>query len=142
LAGSKQIKIQQDDVWELMIIKEMVQNNNKIRIETAVNADDAEKNNFNNGEYSRFFVNDKKVNYGTLIQYMIKETYNNRKSFTYDRNEIIKQRNEILKENNAALKKKIIELKKKYTSFGYSDDAISSMDEMIEKIDEYGVRIS
>ena len=56
-----------------MIVQKYTQGKNEIRIENAESIEDAKKNNFNNGEFSRYFVNGKLVpNYITLIKLMKK----------------------------------------------------------------------
>ena len=135
-------EILSDDIWEAMIIQKFKQGDNEIRIESAESVEDAAKNGFNQGEYSRFFVNNKSVpSYMTLIQYMISETHRHKTPFIPNTKEIIEQRKDLLRRQNADMKKQILELKKMYGSSGLSEEMLKPLDMMIEKIDEYGVRV-
>lgn len=126
-----------------MITQKMTQGKNEIRIETAESLEDAKKNNFNPGEYSRFFVNGKPtVGYMSLIQFMVAETQKNKQGFIADKRQLMELRKDVIKRQNTEMRKQFADLKKQYAQSGMTDEMLKPLDDMIDKIDEYGVRVA
>lgn len=125
-----------------MITQEIKQEDNIIRIETAENLEDAEKNNFKNGEYHRFFVNGKSVSsYMTLIKYIISETQKNGKKFIPDEKNLKKMRDKMITDRNNELKNQLQKVKQTYKNFNIDESFFKNIDSMIDKIDETGIRV-
>jgi len=126
-----------------MITQKLMQGSNEIRIETAESIEDAKKNKFPEGEYSRYFVNEKPVkNYMTLIQYMVEETKKTGKSFVPEKIKALEIRNKILRTHNEELKKHIQDIKNKCSEIGMNQLSIDNLNSIMEKIDAFGVRVS
>ena len=125
-----------------MITQKIKQGTNEIKIESAENLEDAKKNNFSEGEYSRYFINGKPVpNYMVLIKYLVEETHKNKESFIPDNKSLMQQRNTMLKSQNNEMKKQLKELKKQYGSHGLDESVLIHIDSMIPKINDEGVRV-
>lgn len=126
-----------------MITQILDQHENKIRIESAESLEDAEKNGFRAGEYSRYFVNDKPVaSYMLLMKFIMEETKKNKKKFIPNTADLIKQRKTMLLEQNNLMKKQLENLKKAYSGMGSSGESmLQNLEAMIDKLNESGVRI-
>jgi hypothetical protein len=119
-----------------------VQGDNKIRIETAESIEDAKKNNFRDGEFSRYFVNDKPVqSYMTFIRFIAEETKKSKNTLIPDGKKIESLRQEMLKNQNDSMRKGLEDIRRQYGSAGAPDSVMKEIDDMIKKIDQYGVRI-
>jgi hypothetical protein len=126
-----------------MIIQTLDQGVNKIRIENAESLEDAEKNNFKVGEYSRYFINDKPVaSYMTMIKFIMEETKKNNKSFVPNTKDLIEQRKKMLTDQKNMMKKQLEDVKKAYGNMGSMGEAmLGTIDGMIEKLNESGIRV-
>jgi|WetSurMetagenome_2_1015567.scaffolds.fasta_scaffold01018_5 hypothetical protein len=126
-----------------MITQHLRQGKNEIKIESAESLDDAKKYNFQAGEYSRYYINNKRVeNYHAMIQFIVEETRKNKEKFVYDDKELIKIRNEMIQNQNKERRKQLSELKQYYQKSGVSLEILKFMDDAINKIDVSGVRIN
>lgn len=126
-----------------MITQEYMSGNNKIKIETAESIEDAEKNNFRNGEYSRYFVNGKSVsNYMTLIQYIVAEAKNNNQKLVHDQKKVEELRMQMLNNQQNAMRKQLESIRKEYGKMHVPDSVMKELDTMIEKLDTTGVRVA
>jgi len=124
-----------------MITQKLMQGENEIRIESAESLDDAKKNSFREGEYSRYFVNGKPVaTYMLLMKYMIDETKKNGKSFIPDSGKLIEMRRQMIETQNKEIRTKLVEMRKQFGN-NISDYTLKMMDEMSRKIDGAGIRI-
>lgn len=126
-----------------MITQELKQDKNVIRIETAESLEDAEKNKFKNGEYHRFFINNKPVSsYMTLIKYIIDETHRTGKNFIPDSANLKKMRDNMIKSRNNQMKEQLKKVKESYKNFNIDESFFKNIDAMIDKIDETGIRVA
>jgi radical SAM superfamily enzyme YgiQ (UPF0313 family) len=124
-----------------MMIQNIQQGTNKIRIESATSLEDAKANNFIEGIYSRYFINDKPINsYMALIQHIVKEAQTTGNSLIPDHKELTKIREDLLKQQSDEMKAQFKKLKDHYK---FQDDNIdfTEIDEYIKTLDEYGVRV-
>jgi hypothetical protein len=125
-----------------MITQQYTQGNNEIIIETAESIDDAKKNNFKEGEYSRYYVNGKIVeNYLSMIRFMVDAIKENKQSFIPD-SELAGKRMEMLQKQNEAMKNQMIKLKSQYQTLNVPEAILMTLDEAIKKIDARGIRIT
>jgi len=126
-----------------MITQILDQGENKIRIEACESLEDAAKNNFRKGEYSRYYINDKPVQaYGEIISHIIKETKKNNKAFIPNTQELIQKRKDMLLEQNNLMKKQLEDLKSRYKGMGsLNEDMLNNIDSMIDRLDASGLRV-
>lgn len=123
-----------------MIIQKMKSGKHEIRIEIAESIQDAKKNNFTDGEYTRYFVDNKNVQYSTMIKFIVDETKNNKERFAYDDATLINLRKQMIENQNKEQKKNLEELKKQYQRMGVSSQVMKVLDDAINKIDLTGMR--
>jgi hypothetical protein len=125
-----------------MITQTIKQGENVIRIENAENLEDAQKHGFKNGEYSRYFINDKLVSsYMVLVKYIIEETKKNKESFIPDKNNLKKIKKEMFEKQTTDMKTQLLKVKEHYTNFNLPESFFKNIDSMIEKIDDSGIRV-
>jgi hypothetical protein len=123
-----------------MISQEYIQGKNKIRIDSAESIEDAKRNMFNDGEYSRYFVNNKIVTYGTLMNTIIAEAKENKNSVIKNEQELLKSRNEMLNNQTKVMKDSIRDLKQHYKTLNVPQNIFDEIDKFYDKIDLSGVR--
>lgn len=124
-----------------MITQTFKQGNNEIKIESAENIDDFKKYKFNEGQYSRYYINGKLVeNYLSMIEFIVEETRKNKKKFIPEEKDIYALRNEMLKKQSESIKKELEKLKEYYTSENINDNILNMVDDMIKKVDITGIR--
>jgi len=124
-----------------MITQKYMQGRHEIKIETAESIDDAKKNDFKEGEYSRYFVNNQLSNYMTLIRFIVEETQNSKSSLIPDGKRIEELRQQMLTTQNNEMMKNLEGLKKQYAEMGVPDSVMKDVNGMIKKVNEYGVRV-
>lgn len=121
-----------------MIKQEIKQGENIIRIETAEDLEDAKKNKFKDGEYSRFFLNNKKESgYMDVMKFIISKTKENNQRFIPDRKKLSELREKSIQKQNEILKEHF----KQFRDNENNQEIKDYINEHINKIDEYGVRI-
>lgn len=125
-----------------MITQKYQQGENEIKIEVAESIEDAQKNKFKDGEYTRYFVNGKSVsNYMTLVKYIVLESQKNNSAILKPEN-IEGLRKQMLKTQNDSIRKNLEDLKKQYGAMAVPDSVMKQLDGMIDKVNEYGIRVS
>jgi hypothetical protein len=127
-----------------VITQKMKQGENEIRIESAESLEDGKEHGFriDQGEYTRYFVNDKPISsYMILMKFMVEETKKNKEKFIPNKQELAQARMNLILETNESLKKHIQEIKAKHGHVSMPKETIATLDAMIEKIDESGMRI-
>ena len=98
-----------------MITQRLDQGKNKIRIESAETIEDAQKNNFKPGEFTRYFINDKPIKgYFDLINFIVVESKKNKQSFVPNENDIANLRGKLLETQKIAMIKDLKNLKLEY----------------------------
>lgn len=126
-----------------MIVQELKNGKSKIRIETAVSPEDAKQNNFPEGEYVRYFIDDKRANgYNDVVMFMVKTISETGRNFLPNNIDLNKQKENIFKAQEEELRKGIEALNKTYKAQGIPE---IKMDSIIEKniefkIDLFGMR--
>ena len=114
-----------------------------IRVESAESLEDAKKNGFPEGIYSRFFYNYKPItNYQAMIRLIVEETQRSGKRFIPPTHaELKKMQREALQRQNEEMKKQYEKLKAEYKTMGAPEVVLKQIDEAIDKIDIAGVRV-
>lgn len=126
-----------------MVTQTYKQGNHEIKIEIAESIDDAKKNNFENGVYAKYYIDNKRVaNYYAMIRFMSEEAKKTHQPIIQDENKLVQIRNEMLHNQNKERKKQLEDLKNKYVSMGISSEIIKEIDVAINKINSEGIRIS
>jgi hypothetical protein len=123
-----------------MIIQILKQNDHdEIRIESAESLDDARKNKFFEGEYSRFFINGRPVrNYMSVVRHIIDSTIKYQQAFLVNKQDMINKRKELLDRQISDLKAKLKEVSDQYKE---SPPVLKAIDDYLKVIDDYGVRV-
>jgi len=125
-----------------MITQEFKQGKNTIKIESIESLDDGKSNDFGEGEYTRFYINDKRTdNYMAMVQFIVAEAKENKTVPIPNTKDLMKQRNEMFKRQGEEINKQLEELKKQYGEMGLPTDIIDKIDEFKDKIDPMGVRV-
>lgn len=125
-----------------MIIQEIKQGKNVIKIESIESLEDGKVNNFGEGEYTRFYVNGKRTdNYMAMIQFIVAEAKNNKTVPIPNTHELVKQRNQMFDNQAAEINRQFDELKKQYKEMGIPDKVLDTIDDFKNKIDPTGVRV-
>lgn len=125
-----------------MIIQEIKQGENVIKIESIESLEDGKVNNFGEGEYTRFYVNGKRTdNYMAMIQFIVAEAKNNKTVPIPNTHELVKQRNQMFDNQAAEINRQFDELKKQYKEMGIPDKVLDTIDDFKNKIDPTGVRV-
>lgn len=125
-----------------MITQTYKQGEHNIKIESAESLDDAQQNNFRDGEYTRFYVNDKLVdNYMAMIRFMVDEVKNNKNNLVPNSKELMKQREKMFEKQNDEINKQLKNLKKQYGEMGIPENVINKIDDFIVKINPIGIRV-
>ena len=129
-----------------MITQEYKQGIHNIKIESAESVQDAQRNGFIEGQYSRYFLDGKKTdNYNSMINFIMG---NVDQTLVPTEKDLNATRDQML----ATIQKETIEsidkLKKQYIEQGQPKDVIDSLNEMIknvsfnsDKLDQFGVRV-
>jgi ATP-dependent Lon protease len=126
------------------MIKQVFKNGeNEIRIENAESLDDAKSNNFPDGIYSRFFINNKPVqNYQALLRYIIDETQKSGRQFIPPSPEELKAlQKQVLETRNSEIKKEYQKIYNEYKQQGVPEHILKEIEDNISKIDLAGIRV-
>jgi arginine/lysine/ornithine decarboxylase len=117
-----------------MIIQEYTQGKHKIKVEVADSVEDAKANNFHEGEYSRYYINGKRVdNYLAMMKFIVEETKNNRNSLTLSPENIQKMRKELFQKQQDLFQNQLTLLKKQYKDM--PEHILADMNSYMEKLD-------
>lgn len=117
-----------------MIIQEYTQGKHKIKVEVADSVEDAKANNFHEGEYSRYYINGKRVdNYLAMMKFIVEETKNNRNSLTLSPENIQKMRKELFQKQQDLFQNQLTLLKKQYKDM--PEHILADMTSYLEKLD-------
>jgi|GEM_PF-3239895 FtsZ-binding cell division protein ZapB len=117
-----------------MITQEYTQGKHKIKVEVADSIEDAKANNFHEGEYSRYYINGKRVdNYMAMMRFVVEETKNNRNSLALSPENIQKTRKELFQKQKSLFQEQLAMLKKQYKDM--PENIMSDMTSYLEKLD-------
>ncbi len=126
-----------------MVTQTYKQGNHEIKIEIAESIDDAKKNNFEDGVYAKYYIDNKRIaNYYAMIKFISDEAKKTYQPIIQDEKKLIQIRNEMLNNQNKERKKQLEDLKSKYTTMGAPLEIIKDIDLAINKINSEGIRIS
>lgn len=118
-----------------MIVQNYKQGENNIKIEIAENIDDAKKNNFSEGQYSRYYVNGRLTdNYMSFINFIVNESKKN-KSNLIPEHDINKLRAELFQSQKKEMQNQLEKIKKQYKEMNIPDDVINKIDDFLKKTD-------
>jgi hypothetical protein len=118
------------------------QGENTIRVEIAESIEDAKKNGFREGEYNRFFVNDKPVtNYVAMMRFIIDDIKKSGQSIIPDSKKLFELRKQMISNQNKEMKEKLNEIRNTYKNH-VNEAVLKKLDDIIFKIDDCGVRVA
>lgn len=119
-----------------MITQEYKQGQHKIKIEIAETLEDAEKNGFSNGEYSRYYVNNKLTdNYMAMMRFIIDESKKNKERLVPIGKDLLKKREEMFLRQEEAMSQQLRKLKEAYSKMGIPEKALENINDIINKLD-------
>jgi mevalonate pyrophosphate decarboxylase len=125
-----------------MITQKYKQGEHEIKIESAESLQDAQNNNFKEGEYTKFYVNGKLTdNYMAMIRFIVDEVRTNGNNPVPTGMDLMKQRTEMFEKQNEEINKHLNNIKNQYGEMGISQDIVDKVDEFIGKIDPTGMRV-
>jgi len=126
-----------------MITQSFKNGETEIRFESAESIEDAKKNSFPDGMYSRFFINNKPVqNYQALIRHIVDETRRTGQRFIPPTPEALKNlQKEIIKKQNESIRSQILQLQTQYKQQGAPEYLLKQLDEAMNKLDITGIRV-
>jgi len=125
-----------------MITQTFKQGEHEIRIESAESLEDAKKNNFSDGVYTKFYVNGKLTdNYMAMIRFIIDEVKANKNSLIPTGPDLMKQREKMFENQKKEVSNHLNKLKSQYGEMGFPDEVFEKVDDFMQKIDPIGVRI-
>lgn len=126
-----------------MITQSFKNGKSEIRFENAESMEDAKKNGFTDGVYTRFFIDNKPVqNYMALMQYIVDETKKSGKRFIPPTQEDLKNlQKKVIQTQNNEMRTQIQNLKNQYIQMNAPENVLKQLDEVIEKIDLAGMRV-
>lgn len=126
-----------------MIIQSFNNGETEIRFENAESIEDAKKNGFSEGVYTRYFINDKLItNYQALIRYIIEETQKTGKRFIPPTPESLRElQKKIINKQKEEMVSQYKRVQEEYKNMNMPDEVIKQFDDAIEKIDLIGMRV-
>jgi hypothetical protein len=125
-----------------MITQTFKQGKHEIKIESAESLEDAEKNNFPSGIYTKCYVDGKLVeNYMAMIRFIVDEAKKNKQTLIPSGPDLIKQREKMFENQKKEVYDHLDKLKKQYGEMGLPEKAFEKIEDFMEKIDPSGVRI-
>lgn len=126
-----------------MITQKFKNGETEIKVEHAESIEDAEKNGFSEGLYSRFYVNGKIVtNYMAMVQHIVDETKRTGNRFVPPtRTELKELQKKAVKSQADLIRKQFEKQKELAIKSGSGAELIKQFDEAMEKIDLAGVRV-
>jgi hypothetical protein len=126
-----------------MITQSFKNGKSEIRFENAESMEDAKKNGFTDGVYTRFFIDNKPVqNYMALMQYIVDETRKTGKRFIPPTHEDLKNlQKKVIQTQNNEMRTQIQNLKNQYIQMNAPEHVLKQLDEAIDKIDLVGMRV-
>ena len=126
-----------------MITQKFKNGESEIRIESAESQADATTNGFPEGNYSRYFINDKPVDsYFAIINHIIDSTKKGGAFKTPTKDELLKLQKDVIENQKKAMREQMEMLKKQYASIKLPDEVLAQFDKIFESIDLVGVRVA
>jgi len=119
-----------------MITQFFNQGDNEIKIEIAESLEDAEKNNFAKGEYSKYYINGQKADsYMSMVKFMINESKNNKKRIIPRNDELMKMREQLFQNQKKSMEEFVAKIKNQHGKMGISADVLEKIDDYVKKLD-------
>lgn len=126
-----------------MITQKFKNGQSEIRIESAESVDDAKINGFIEGQYTRYFIDDKpSFSYMAVISHIIDNTKNGNTFKAPTEKEIKELQKDIISRQKKMMLDQLSELKARYKSMNVPEEVLIQFDKMSESMDLCGVRIS
>lgn len=124
-----------------MITQKFHKGKKEIRIEIAESIDDAKKNDFKDGQYQRYYIDNKPTDsYMSVINFIVSESKNNEK-FIPDEKTFLSSRNELFKNQKKQFEGQFENIKKMYKDMNVPQEQIDKIDDFKNKINIEGVRM-
>ena len=127
-----------------MITQKYKNGESEIRIESATSLEDAKANGFEDGVFSRFFIDDKPTfSHMGLVDHIIRQTLKSGKKF-YPDNEIeLKDlQKKLITTQTDMLKEHYLKLKEQYKELQAPESVLAQLDDVVKKLDLAGMRIA
>lgn len=114
-----------------MITQTFKQGNNEIKIETAENIEDIEKNDFKNGIYNKIYINGKIIpGYMAMISHIIEESKKNKNKVISDKKNLESLRMEMIDKNKKETLKNIEKLHTYYKEINAPQSVLDEIERM------------
>lgn len=125
-----------------MITQTYKQGEHEIKIESAESLEDAQNNNFKEGVYTRFYINNKlSDNYMAMIRFIVDEVKQNKNSLISTNNTLMEQRKQMFKKQNEEMNKQLDTIKEQYEDMGIPKNIVDKIDNFAERINSIGMRV-
>lgn len=125
-----------------MITQEFKNGTSTITIENATSKDDAEKNKFPEGVFSRIFIDGKPTEYMGMVQHIIANSKSQENKFvTPSQDTIHKMQQDMIEKQKKDFKEMIKKMKQQYGQAGAPENEIKKLDDIVDKVDAAFVRI-
>lgn len=119
-----------------MIIQEYKIGTHAIKIESAESIEDAKKNGYKEGEYTRCYVNGKKTdNYMAMIRFIVDESKQNLSRLIPSGQSIQELRFQLFQNQSKMLAEQIDKIKDQYKDKNIPQNVLIEMDEYLNKMD-------
>jgi DNA mismatch repair ATPase MutS len=127
-----------------MITQRYKNGESEIRIESATSIEDAKENGFEEGTFSRFFIDDKPTfSHMGLVDHIIRQTLKSGKKFYPDNEVELKQlQKELITTQTDMLKEYYVKLKEQYKELQAPESVLAQLDDVVKKLDLAGMRIA
>lgn len=124
-----------------MITQTYQQGEHEIKIESAESLEDAQNNNFKEGVYTRFYINNKlSDNYMAMIRFIVDEVKQNKNSPISTSKNLMEQRKEMFQKQSEEINQQLNKIKNQYKEIGIPKNIIDKVDNFAEKINSIGMR--
>jgi hypothetical protein len=124
-----------------MITQEFKNGKSTIKIENAISLEDAKKNNFHDGVFSRIFIDGKPSEYMGMVNHIIANSKENGRFIPPDKESLKQLQRDLIKKQKEEFKEMIDKVKTAYGTAGASEDAIRKLDDIADKVDLSFVRV-
>ena len=125
-----------------MITQKFNQGKHEIKIETAESLEDAKKNNFPEGIYTKHYLDGKPIeNYVAMMRFIAEEAKSNNSKIIPSEKDIFKIRNELLSNQNKKMREQLENIRKQYQQMSIPEHLLKNIDNLIDKLDVAGVRV-
>lgn len=139
----EQIQSHDNRMLGRMIKQTFKHSDGDIRIENAETLDEARKEGFPEGVFTRYFIGDKPVStYGEVIQYILKSAKRGSMFQPPKKDDLKTMQQNMIREQKNMMITQLENLKKSYGGANVHPDVLKQFDKAIEAIDLSGVRVT